>query len=157
MRYRYYLYVLANKIITKQVEFRNVLKIKFTKSNIFPSIFVKSPKNSENNELLFTISLGTFRKLTKYLGWKKKNINYVVMLSLLIVNILKNSPYHNYILLVRNLKKSFFSMLLNLQYLNFKYLYVIDRTCFTKIKVKKKTHIKRRLYRKMTYLCPLKV
>ncbi len=79
------------------------------------------------------------------------------MLSLLIVNILKNSPYSNYMLLVRNMKKSFFSMVLNLQYLNFKYLYIKDRTCFTLIKVKKKTHIKRRLYRKMTYLTPLKV
>ena len=42
IRYRYYLYVLSNKIITKQVEFRNILKIKFTKSNVFPSIFVKT-------------------------------------------------------------------------------------------------------------------
>lgn len=67
-QYKYYLYILANRLITRQLEFRNILKIKFTKSNIFPSIFVRNVKNDEQHELLFTISLGTFRKLTKYLG-----------------------------------------------------------------------------------------
>lgn len=161
LKYKFYFYLIKNQLIKKVGVIRNVLKIKFTKSNIFPSILAEINPNkiyrNKRNKLLFTISLGTFRKLTKYLGWKKKNTNYIVMLSLLLVNILKKSSYNCYTLFIKNIKKTFFSLLINLQYLDFKYLTVKDNSYFTIIKVKKKTNIKRRLSRKMTYLCPLKV
>lgn len=55
-------------MISRSVLFKNIVKIKFTKSNIFPSILIKKTLDETNHDMLFTISLGTFRKLTKYLG-----------------------------------------------------------------------------------------
>lgn len=162
-KYKLYYYNLYFKLLTRRVEFKNIVKIKFTKTNTFPSILIEDIVKQKTNWqeekrffLLFTISMGTFRKLTNYLGWKKKNTNYVIMLSKFLFSILNTKSYFKYILLIKNIKKSFFFMLPELQKLKFKYLYIKDRCFFTKIKVKKKTYIKRRFYRKMTYMCPIK-
>lgn len=158
------------KTLNYKNEYRNILKIKFTKSNIFTSIimdkitmnfkkslFKKAYKVQFNKSLLFTMSLGVFKQLTKILFWKKKNINYIIMLSIFIKNTVNFLKTLNYLFVIKNLKNNFFFMLENFKELNFKYLFILDRSYFSKIKVKKKTYIKRRFYRKMTYNSPLKM
>lgn len=160
-RYRYYLYNIINKITTRENDIKNIVKIRFTKSNVFSSILVEKFETDVEAVLkyflVFTISIGTFNKLTKFTGWKKKNTNFIIMLSNFIYNILFNSGYITHTLLVKNVKKSFFAMLPVLQKIKFKYLIIKDRSFFSKIKTKKKTNIKRRLSRKMTYVCPVKM
>jgi len=160
-KYKYYTYFNINKITTRSNEIKNIVKIHFTRSNVFPSILVEKFENDldalRKYLLVFTISIGTFNKLTKFTGWKKKNTNFIIMLSNFIYNILFNSSYITHTLYVKNIKKSFFAMLPVLQKINFKYLIIKDRSFFSKIKTKKKTNIKRRLSRKMTYVCPIKM
>lgn len=79
------------------------------------------------------------------------------MLSIFIKNMVNFLNTLNYLFVIKNLKNNFFFMLENFKELNFKYLFILDRSFFSKIKVKKKTYIKRRFYRKMTYNSPLKM
>ena len=159
-KYNYYFYNLINTMQCRNNEIKNVVKINFTKSNIFSSVLVEKfgflEESFLKNSLIFTISLGTFNKLTKFTGWKKKNVNFVVMLSNFLYNILINSGYMVHTLWVKNIKKNFIAMLPVLQNIKFKYLVIKDKSFFSKVKTKKKANIKRRFSRKMTYMCPIK-
>lgn len=96
-KYKYYFYKLITNMQYRNNEIKNIVKINFTRSNIHSSILVEKfgflEENFLKSSLMFTISLGTFSKLTKFTGWKKKNVNFVVMLSKFLYNILINSGY----------------------------------------------------------------
>lgn len=140
------------KILNKVLPFSNILQFRFTSCNMHSSIFIQPQKLKDNRLiLLFTVSLGVFKKLYDVPQWKKKNNNYKILVSTFFVKMLYKLKFKPYWLNVINIKQSFYTMLLDLSKINFKYLRIFDKSCYSKIKVKKKTYIKRRFSRKMTY------
>jgi len=88
--------------------------------------------------------------------WKKKNTRYKKLMADFITKIILLLNLKFYWFIIKNCKNTFFLMLKKFKLIKFKFLIILDKTFFTKIKLKKKASLKRRITRKLTYLNPLK-
>mgnify|MGYP007060892613 CR=1 FL=1 len=130
----------------------NRFRLFFTKSNMYLSLI-------SNKILLYGLSIGEYQTMIgpNRALWKKKNNKYKkLMFEFFYKLIIYLNLTFKYII-VKNLKNTFFLFIKYLKKIKYKHLLIKDTVFYTIIKQKKKTYIKRRISRKLTYINPLKM
>ncbi len=88
--------------------------------------------------------------------WKKKNQRYKDLIFNFFVKLLIYTKFNINFFVIKNIKSSFFVFFKYFKKIKYDYMIIKDTINFTKIKLKKKTYLKRRISRKLIYVNPLK-
>lgn len=126
-------------------------KLVYSKSNMHINII--------SRKLIYGLSIGEFMNIIGKNSalWKKKNPRYKDLIFNFFTKILIYTKFNINFFIIKNIKNSFFIFFKYLKRIKYNYLLIKDSINFTKIKSKKKTYLKRRISRKLTYVNPLKV
>lgn len=139
------LFFLKNKekIFTK-------LKLTYSKSNMHLNVL--------SSKLIYSLSIGEFMSIIGKQNaiWKKKNPRYKDLIFNFFVKLLIYTKFYINFFIIKNIKNSFFIFFKYFKKVKYDYMYIKDTINFTKIKLKKKTYLKRRISRKLIYVNPLK-
>lgn len=130
----------------------NRFRLFFTKSNMYLSLI-------NNNLLMYGLSIGEYQTLIgpNRALWRKKNNKYKKLMFDFFYKLIFHLNLSFNFIVVKNLKNTFFLFIKYLKKINYNNLLIKDTVYYTKIKQKKKTYIKRRISRKLTYINPLKM
>lgn len=112
-----------------------------------------------NKQLVFNMCIGEYQTLIgpNRALWKKKNVKYKKLMFELFYQLLEYSHFNINFIYIKNFKNTFLLFLKYLKFINFIKILIKDTTHYTRIKLKKKTYIKRRISRKLNYINPLKM